>query len=63
MSMASVLTAESTSFFFNNKEQEDDVLCEFQLIQTNNTMNRNIHFIASSASEKQSWCSDISQVN
>lgn len=47
-------------FFFNNNEQQNDVRCEFQLIQTNNTMNRIIHFIASSTSEKSSWCSDVS---
>lgn len=64
ISSASVLSTESTSslLFSNNKDIPTDTSCEFKLIQTNNTMHRSIHFIASSIGEKQAWCSDISQV-
>ncbi len=59
----SAFSHESTaSLFFSSKDQPNDSSFEFRLIQTNNSLNRSIHFIASSLSEKQSWCSDISQV-
>ena len=67
---ASGVTPDSSSIsslFFSNKDQPSDTTCEFKLILPNTNYNANIksrfiHFIASSADEKQSWCSDISQV-
>lgn len=40
----------------------NDSSCEFKLVITRNSESKHILFIASSMSEKQSWCSDISQV-
>lgn len=56
--------AAASSYFYNSSSREHliDNSCEFKLIQTNNTMHRSIHFVASSVGEKQAWCSDISQV-
>lgn len=63
-SEATTAAAAVSSYFYNSSSREHliDSSCEFKLIQTNNTMRRSIHFVASSVGEKQAWCSDISQV-
>ena len=56
------MSVDSASSIFYNKDNQTDYSCEFKLQQTNNNFHRSIHFVASSLSEKQSWCGDISQV-
>ena len=61
--LSSSISTSDSSFFYNNKDQPSDYSCDFKLLQLSDTsFNRTIHFATSSASEKQSWCSDISQV-
>ncbi len=57
-SMISIVSSEANSFF-KNRSNENDIRYEFKLVQSSQSTILHIHFIASSASEKQSWCSDL----
>jgi hypothetical protein len=54
--------SDSNASLFLNDKQTNDLSCGFQIMITKNSINKYILFVGSSLSEKQAWCSDISQV-
>ena len=53
--------SESNASLLLNDKQANDLTCAFQISLTN-PANTCVLLLASSLSEKQSWCSDLSQV-